>query len=423
MRKRVSGGDDLSLLAWVLFFIWPFGILLIAMNNFNNKRYRIFIWMYMVFYGLMFVIKDFGSDAYAHHEEFQAVALKPFSELYKILSEFITLSGEELDVYAPIVNFLVSRFSNDTAHVFAVHAGVFGFFYLKSTALIYDEFKGKINSNAFIFFVLFVGLFSIHQINAVRYYTALWVWVYGALLLLTRRKPVYILICLSASLVHFGVTMATGVLAMFFLLGRKDYIYLPLLIVSFIVGNFYQMGVFVEFGAKVNDAAEQRAATYTNMDVAEQRAERVNETAWFIRWRGEVLQYYLLAALTYIYLNRRRFYWDQQQKYLLSFIMLFLSFVNFVIQVPSFGGRMRFIFWVMCSYFLYRFYQLNDIKKINLIKWLGIFPVMLWIAVEFRISSFFTHVLAIVGNPIFRFFDKSFTTLYDIFFKDPSATL
>jgi len=78
---------------------------------------------------------------------------------------------------------------------------------------------------------------------------------------------------------------------------------------------------------------------------------------------------------------------------------------------------------VMSAYFLYRFYQLNDIKKINLIKWLGIFPIMLWIAVEFRISTYFTHILVFVGNPLFRFFDRSYTTLYDIFFKDAPGAL
>jgi len=424
MRKKLSGGDDFSLYAWILFFIWPFGVLLVAMANFYNKKYRVFIWMFLIFYGLMFVIKELGSDAYAHHEKFQEVALKPFSELYNILREFITFSGDDLDVYAPFVNFVVSRFTRDTAVLFAVHAGVFGFFYLKSISFIYDEFKGKINSNAFIFFILFIGLFSIHQINAVRYYTALWIWVYGALLLLSYRKPVYLLVCLSASLVHFGVTMATAVLFVFFLLGRRDYFYIPLLIASFVVGKFYQLSVFVEFGSKVSDAAEKRATGYTNESYIEMRQEHLmNETAWFMRWRSDLLQYFILFALLFIYMRRKRFYWDIQQKYLLSFLILFLSFVNFVIEVPSFGGRMRFIFWVMSAYFLYRFYQLNDIKKINLIKWLGIFPIMLWIAVEFRISTYFTHILVFVGNPLFRFFDRSYTTLYDIFFKDAPGAL
>ncbi len=422
MKKRIQGGDDLSLFAWILFFIWPFGVLLVAMNNFYNKRYRIFIWMYLVFFGLMFVIKDYGSDAYAHHEKFQMMALKPFDELFVILREFFTLKGEDLDVYAPIVNFLVSRFTTDTAYLFAVHAGVFGFFYLSSIALIYDEFKGKINSNAFIFFVLFIGVFSIHQINAVRFYTAMWMWVWGALRLLSTRKPANALICVGASLIHFGITPATAVLMLFFLLGRRDYIYLPLLIVSFIVGNFYQIGIFVEFGAKVSDAAEQRAATYTNLEVAEQRLQRLNETAWFIRLRGDLLHYYLVGAMAILYLRRKRYYWDTQQKYLLSFLMLYLSFVNFVINVPSFGGRMRFVFWVMCAYFMYRFYQLNDTKRINVIKWLGFIPIFLWIAVEFRIYCDFAHVLSVVGNPIFRFFDRSYTTLYDILFKDGTPT-
>lgn len=421
MKRRVAGGDDLSLLAWILFFIWPFGILLVAINNFSNKRYRIFIWMYMVFYGLMFVIKELGSDAYAHHENFQEVALKPFSELYNILHQFITMSGDDLDIYAPLVNFLVSRFSTDTAHLFAVHAAVYGFFYLKSITLIYDEFNGKINSNAWLFFIMFIGLFSIHQINAVRYYTALWVWVYGALLLLTTRKWPYIFICLSASLVHFGVTLATGVIFVFFLLGRRDYLYIPLLISSFILGQFYQLSVFVEFGSKVSDAAEQRAVGYTSDSYIEMRQEGLSETAWFIRWRSDSLHYFVLGALLFIYLRRKRFYWDVQQKYLLSFLMFFLSFVNFVLKVPSLGGRMRFIFWTMAAYFFYRFYQLNDIKKINLVKWAGFFPIMLWIAVEFRISAYFTHILVILGNPIFRFFDKSYTTLFDIFFKEANT--
>jgi hypothetical protein len=417
MKKGRVRPDNLSPVAWVLFLIWPFALMVVSVFNFGSKPYRVFIWLYLIFFGVLFVVKDTGSDAYSHALKFQSFYNKPFEELYVILGDFFNLRGEELDVYVPMVNFTVSRFTMDYSYIFAVHAAVFGFFYLKSISLIYDEFKGKVNGKAMLFLFMFIGLFSIHQINAVRFYTAMWMWIWGLLRLLKTKKLANVLICLGASLIHFGVTMASGMALLFFLLGRRDYIYVPLVFITFIAGNLYQLDVFVEFGSKVNEAAELRASTYTNLDIAAERWENIKDNAWFVLWRTNLLHYYLIGALALIYLGRERFNWDAHQKYVFSFLLLFLSFVNLVWNVPSLGGRMAFLFWQVCAYFLYRFFQLNYTKKISIIQLAGFFPILLWIAVEFRIFTDFANVYSVVGNPVFLFFEKNLVSLHDLIFR------
>jgi EpsG family len=416
MKLRSQNTSNLSVIyGWLILLIWPFGMLLMSMRNFNNKRYRFFIILFFVFYGFTFIAN--GGDSFEHKELFDEISKKPISELYIILTDFVHLRGDELDVYASLVNFFISRFTNNSAYVFAFHALVFGFFYLKSISFLYDEFKGKINKNALLFLFMFITLFSIHQISSVRYYTAMWIWIYGALHLLSKKKLKYIAWCLLASLVHFGITPATAILLIFYLLGPRNKIYIPLVFISFIVGNLFPPAFLVQLGTSINSTAEARAESYTNADVQAVRTEGIRQAAWFIQLRVDVLQYYLLFALAYIRFKGKEFKWDIKQEYLFSFLMLYLSFVNFVISVASLGGRMRFIFWAMAAYFFYRFFQLNRSKKMLYITMAGLFPIFLWAAVEFRINSEFTNVLAVVGNPFLLLLDKTDISVYDVIFK------
>lgn len=418
MKKRSGNTSNLSVIyGWLIFLAWPFGVLLLAMRNFSNKGYRFFILLFFIFFGFTFINNNPGLDSYSHKMKFDAIAKKPISELYVILQDFVNRQGDELDVYAPLANFIVSRFTANSSYVFAFHAFFFGFFYLRCIAFLFDEFKGKINKNAMLFFFLFISLYSIHQINAVRYYTAIWVWSYGALQLLSKKDLRFIIYCLAASLVHFGITPLTAVLLIFYFLGPRNNIYIPLVFVSFIIGNFFPLDIFVQLGTNVSSAAEARAESYTNLDVYDQRQVVLQQSAWFIQLRAVLLHGYTITALSYIFINRKSFNWDQKQKYLFSCVLLFLSFINFVINVPSFGGRMRFVFWVLAAYFFYRFFQINPSKKLHGIVLLGLFPVLLWAAVEFRVSSEFTNIISIVGNPFFLLLDKNDISVYDIIFK------
>ena len=232
MKLRSQNTSNLSVLyGWLILLVWPFGMLLLAMRNFKNKNYRFFILLFFAFYGFTFIIDNESRDAFRHKEKFDEIATKPISELSVILTDFVNLRGEELDVYAPLANFIVSRFTNNAAYVFALHALLFGFFYLKSVSFLYDEFKGRINKNAMLFLFLFIAMYSIHLINGVRYYTAMWIWIYGALQLLSKKKLKYIGYCLLASLFHFGITPATMVLLLFYLLGPRNNIYIPLVFI------------------------------------------------------------------------------------------------------------------------------------------------------------------------------------------------
>jgi EpsG family len=418
MKKRTGSTSSLSVIyGWLLFIAWPFGVLLLSANNFSNKGYRFFILLFFAFFGYTFINNNPGLDSYVHKLKFEDVAKKPTSELYVILNDFVNFQGDELDIYVPIVNFVVSRFTNDSGFVFALHALVFGFFYLKCIAFLYDEFKGKINKNAMLFMILFATLYSVHQINAVRYYTAIWIWTYGALHILSKRDLRFLVYCLAASLVHFGITPMTGVLLIFYILGPRNNIYVPLVFITFIIGNFFPLDIFVKLGTSVSSAAEARAESYTNMDVHEQREEVIKQAAWFIQWRAKALHGYIIIALSYVYFNRKSFKWDVKQEYLLSATIFFLSFINLVIDVPSFGGRMRFVFWLIAAYFFYRLFQLNPQKKLQNIVIAGIIPVLLWAAVEFRISTEFTNIIAVAGDPFFLLFDKNDISVYDIIFK------
>ncbi len=408
--------SDNKIWKWVLFMIWPFASFLYAIRNFKYKSYRPVILAFFVLYGYTMIFNDSGTDANKHAKQFVEVAQKPFSELFVVLRDFISRSTGDLDLYKPLSNFIVSRFTDKPQWVFALHAFVFGFFYLKSMEKLYDEFGGTFNKNSRIFFIFFVTLFPIVEINGVRMWTAVWVFFYGMANLFYGGSKKYLFLCLSAGLIHFSLFTVNIVFLIFYFLGNKNYIYIPILIISFFMPNLLSSRVN-DVSSELGEGYEQRTSAYTNEFVAQAKKEAIQQTKWFVRYRGQIITYYFLTAFILTIINRRRFIQDQIQRNLGSFLILFLSFVNLGSNILSLGSRLRSMFFLFSIFYFYRLYQLNPSKGIKLVPLLAIFPILVWAGVEFRTGAELMGAFLFISNPIAMMLTEPTITVYHVLFE------
>jgi hypothetical protein len=78
---------------------------------------------------------------------------------------------------------------------------------------------------------------------------------------------------------------------------------------------------------------------------------------------------------------------ERSEKNLFSFLLLFLSFVNFGMPIPSFGERFQVLFLLFATFYVFFYTQKIQGYRMNLLTIIGLFPMLLYAAVEFRIGS------------------------------------
>ena len=116
----------------ILFLCWPFLAFLLALKNFSQTEAKKVIYIFLIYYGLNFVLIDKGFvDAIGYTKELQANAKLPFSDFFKIVGGLYT-ENDSVDIYEQFISFVVSSFTSDHRILFAIFAAFFGFFYLKA---------------------------------------------------------------------------------------------------------------------------------------------------------------------------------------------------------------------------------------------------------------------------------------------------
>lgn len=373
----------------ILFLIWPFLAFCLALFNYGEKFSRKVVFLFLIYYGLNFVMGDYGgsgpdSERYAMY--LKSNAELPFSDFFKIVGGLYS-SDTSVDIVEPLISFIVSRFTSHYGVYFAIWAAIFGFFYLKSINFLYDRYRQKPGWNALIHMAFFIVILPITAINGVRMWTAAWIFFYGAYNVILYRDSKYLLVALSASLVHWSFLSANAVLIIYFLAGNRNLIYLPIAIASFLLPNLF-IPVFQRISAFIGGSVQGRFENYASQDYMIISQERLEQASWFLKISSDLVFYYLLLALIVIKFRFGDLMREKYEQNLFSFLILFLTFVNFGISIPSFGGRFQIIFFLFATLYVFLFFLKQSAEKISLLTLAGLFPMMLYAVVLFRQDTY-----------------------------------
>jgi hypothetical protein len=367
----------------VLFIIFPVLALVTALANYGRRDAKRVVYFFIIYFGLSFVIGHRYLDSGAYVQHFLYNATLPFSEFFNIIGGLYT-SDTTVDIVEPFISFVVSRFTNDYRFLFGAYAAIFGFFYIRSINLLYDHYQEKKNNNALIFMVFFAFILPVTTINGFRMWTAAWVFFYGAYHVIMYRDKKFLLLALSACLIHWGFIAANIILILYFFAGNRNQIYFLLALTSFIIPN-----ALLPFISSINigGSLQNRIAGYTNEEYILGVQEDLQQTVWFVTLRNDLIFYFIIFSLAFIFFFYRRIMNENHEKNIFSFLLLFLSFVNFGKAIPSFGNRFMIVFLMFGTLYVFLFLLKFPGRKINLLTLLAIIPMFLYVAVEFRIGS------------------------------------
>ena len=389
MNKSISFGEFGSSVSsyrnyFLLFVIWPFMAFLTSLSNYRQKEARKIVYLFLIYYGLTFVIAQTGMDSFQYVRRFEYNATLPFSDFFKIVGGLYA-TDTSVDILEPFISFVVSRFTSDYRFLFAAYAALFGFFYLKSINLLYNRYQEKPGWNSLIFMIFFIVIIPITSINAPRMWIAAWIFFYGAYHVILNRDARYFLLTFGACFMHWSFILVNIVLVVYFFVGNRNYIYFPIVLLSFI----FPSGLipFFNWASGNSGAALQlRYSGYSSEDYNLAVMEDLQQTRWFINFSNDIIFYYLLIVLIIIYFTHKDLMNSKPEKNLFSFLLLFLAFVNFGAPFPDFA-KFKIIFLLFATLYVFLYLLKLPGEKINLFTTIGLFPMALYAAIQFRVGS------------------------------------
>ncbi len=385
----------------ILFLIWPFLAFVTAIINFQGSVSRRIIYLFFIYYGLTFVLYE-GMDSVRFVDYFEYNAELPFSEFSNIVGGLYA-EDSSVDIIEPLISFVVSRFTSNYGFLFAAYAALYGYFYLKSIKLLYSKRKNRSELYSLLFLALFSLILPVTNIFAVRMWAAAWIFFFGAYHIILYRKRTFFLITLLACLMHWSFLIVNVILFIYYFVGNRNYIYIPILIVSFIAPGIL-MPVIGSLTSDVGGSLQNRYDNYTGEAYSAVYQENLLQSNSLISMNADILFYTLIVAILIISIWYRNYMMKKEDQNLLSFMILFMALINFGQYIPNFGFRFKTVFMLFATMYIYLFHTRIPDHKNNVIPALVIFPMLLYVLVAFRITSFTINAWIIMpglGLPFF----------------------
>lgn len=390
----------ISYLPFLLFVIWPFALLLSSISKFRNPWAKVGFILFCTYFGFVFVIsRDIGGVDSARY----ALALAEMHELTPTFNNFLasmySVETNLVDIYQPLLTWIVSLFTDNPHYLFALFALVFGYFYANNLWIILSQFNGRISFVVFLFLLVFTLIIPIWNINGVRMWTAAQIFIYGVLLFVHEKKREGLLWSAASVLVHFSFLLPLALLVIFVLLPKRLPIYFTFFIVSIFVSeiNLFSVRSSLSF---LPEIFQSRVMSYTNTDYAYGVKQAAEATAWYVGFSGLALRIAVYALLIATIISSRRYL--KKDIYLYSFICFTLFFygcANIVSLVPS-GGRFIAVanmLSIASLLFYFARYRLNMALKI--VRVLSLPLVIFFSIFSIRVGFDYMGISTFFGNP------------------------
>jgi hypothetical protein len=337
----------------ILFLVSPILAFLFSLRTLKTKSSFVIIFLFSVFFGLAFTVSagkqsDDSIDGSSYREKFEHYKFITDSKFYKGFVEYLTFEKGKQDYYFDTVAFYVSRFTANYHIMFMVFAIVFSFFALKSLKFFVAEKNYSTSLACFILLYLFM-INQIFNINGVRFWTAAWVGVYSVLQIFRNGKNKYFLLLLCTPFFHgaFWLFIVITIIAYF---GKNlNKVWAVLFFVSFLVSNVSldlvknYIDLFPTFIVKM-------AESYTDESYVQQRESGGTGLYWIAATFNFLVRVYM-NFLVYLFIkNSKEIIDNAKTKYLFSFLLVLMVFVNFTMAIPSLGGRFMLLSYPIIAY-------------------------------------------------------------------------
>lgn len=350
-------------------------------------------------FGLTFIFENEAFDSFRMAETMRNIAALPFSQFWKILGGLYTET--RADIFLPFILFIITRITENPNILFMVLAGIFGWFYLKGIDTVYDQNGLKNNLNAQVHLLFFILLIPIFNINGFRFWSAAWMFFYGAYNVVFNDNKKYLFFTILAALTHFSFLSAVSVLVIYLLIGNRNVFFYVFLIISLLVPELFSEQVDAVFSA-LGGQLQTKHSIYTNPEYMEKVDEGRAGLRWFMVVAQRGIYYYTLFMLLFLKNKYKKLLYTPGLNNLFSFSLFFISVFNFFKYIPS-VARFNTLFYLFATSYIIQFYYKNSKKRMSFFTLAGIIPIALTIAINLRVGFEMTNFWLLGPIPVLIF--------------------
>lgn len=339
----------------ILTIFFPFAGLIYTLSHWRESWAKNAFWLACIYMGAVLIfcpegtILGSGADGGRYVLRLMDMYNNSSLSIFGIFSSFFQHDPEIMDLYQPLMNYFISRFTDNGHVMFAAYAFVFGFFYSRNIWYILEKLPNKKLGYLFILVTLYFLICPITQINGVRMWTALHVYVYGMMPYLLERDKSKIWFVALTPLIHFSFLYVAIFGLLWFALPYRfksqnsSFIFLAYIffLVSLFVNSLNMNMVedmIVEYSP---ENYEEHLSGFIGEEYMENRAALKEQHNWYVglsgvftHWSYSILMLFLYPCL------KRNFSKNTGLMHLFCFALLLGSFANIIALLPS-GGRFK----------------------------------------------------------------------------------
>lgn len=406
--------------ALLLTFLFPFAGLVYSLAHWRESWAKNAFWLACIYLGAAFIFLPEGValGEGADSARYQMDLIRLYgdnSSLLNVLAKY-RLERGMMDFYQPILTYLVSRFTDNAHILFAVSAAVFGFFYSRNVWFILDKLPQKNQGIFVILTILYFLICPITQINGLRMWTALHVYVYALMPYLLDRDKSKLWWLAMAPLIHFSYLYVSLIGFAYVMLPERmktgsrilQFIALFTFIASLMINSLNLdsvNGILMEYSP---ESYEDRIDLYVNQDLADRNAEGAALANWYIAVSGLLKKWTVAVLIVFLFPCMKKYFKDEYGLNRLYFFSLLIgAFANTLSLIPS-GGR----FQVLSMMFMVSVVMLSIMTIPRTDSYYGIakfamFFLLIPVIVDIRRLFDFFGITALFGNFITAFFWES----------------
>jgi hypothetical protein len=389
-----------SLPVFLLFLLWPFALLVASLWQFRRPSAKMGFILFCTYFGFVFIIsQDIGGADSARY----AMALADMHELTpsfdNLWASLYSSQTNYVDIYQPLLTWIISLFTADAHYLFAMFALVFGIFYANNLWIILNRFKGKISIIAVVFILVLTLIIPIWYINGVRMYTAAHIFIYGVLLYLCEEKRKGLFWSAVSILVHFSFLFPVALLFSFVLLPKKMPVFFAFFVVTIFISevDLFSIRSSLSF---LPEIFQDRLTIYTNTDYAYSIKDAAKAIAWYVNFSGLALRIAVYFLLIVTIITSRRILTKDRNLYILfCFALFFYGWANIASLVPS-GARfvaVANVISIATLLFYFAKYKLN--LSIKIARVISLPLIIFYCVFSIRVGFDFMGISALLGNP------------------------
>lgn len=385
--------------------MWLVNPLISAVYLFKNFKLNNSIFPYLllsIFFGISFVVSTTGGDSQAYALELEEYRIKDVS-IGELFSGFYSAGSTTIDIYQPLVTWVVSQFTGNVKVLFAVYSLVFGFFLFKSLIIVRSHLDIKLKGLALLVFLLLALMNPLWNINGVRMWTAVAAFFYGMVSIhIQHSRTAWVYLALSM-LIHFSMFMPFAIyLGYRFIPYKNMSVLMALYVITFFLGEL-NLDIFKKYFLLLPGFMQSREGYLSEeyIDVINQMAEA---KSFFYKSAVLALKWSMfgVASLIYFYTIYKNKIKDKYMNEFFHMALIFMSFSNIVKVVPS-GGRFVILSnLILLTAFL--FFINKNIRMHPVLKSILKLATLLVVVFKIREGVEYIGILLFVGNPLVNWF-------------------